>query len=1551
MSNLVRNFIKGRMNKSVDERLVPQGEYINAENIRMGSTEDSEIGAVENTKGNTQLTTLVYPPTGTVLSDNATCIGAYSDDANETLYWFVHDPSFTEGATGKLDLIVSFNTRSEDLVYHIVSIDDGGGDDTTLNFNPQYLITGINLVDGLLFFTDDANPPRRINVTRSYPQPVANIDDNELGDRVMVLKGIPLASPSLALIEVDNSQNNYMEERIICFAYRYRYEEGEYSATSQFTGPAFTAGSFFFSAESLTNEGMENQTNNALVTINTGGNLVKGFDLLFKEMDDSIVRVIERFDKQQDGIPDDSTFTYEFDNSKIFTILPESEILRLYDNVPRLAQAQTLMGNRLVYGNYLEGYDLIERPGVPIRLNYFVTHIKEELGNASVSFTISNATTYLLDGQGLTPNLTMEITITDFTNVEMGDTFEISVEANHESWTTVSGTSPTSTVPVDSVVSWTYTVDADYNTLADMCTSPGFSNSLGTPTNIETDPALYANSDQSIFTNAWNNIFPLTATGGTPDPQNLVGTGVNQIGDSILGTVVSDDTFRLLFPIPKYTSGGTTSYESVGLSESTSRVNYYSVGAQRSLHSNRSYEVGIVYMDAYGRSSTALVSERNQIHIPCGDSIFRNQARVQIPYWNPAPYWAETYKFVIKPDREGYETIYSNYYFENGGTKYFLLEGEQAAKAEKGDRYVVKSDAGGAITSCEYITVLEKSIIGVGALNETPPLPAIAGTYISVKSAETNIDTSVDFPFYDSGSQKECAGVLGGLLAGLADVPLVEIGNIPTYAINAGTRITIVIKTTRGGTGDGNNACESRYMKLEESFTVLEDYTDFADWFYGNPEVVARLQSHVVETGGNTEYPVMVISSGPLPSGVQQPDSIADGGVFIKVSTSNGISFDVKGTGSCGSATGAGFNSSRKGCVKVRVQIVPANETIVFETEPQNAFPDLWYESSESYDIVYDAVTGNRYHRGNLQNQSATQNAIVDTGFFNCITYGNGIESYKIRDSITGKPITLGNRVTTVSEQDYKEIRRFADLTYSGVYNDETNLNKLNEFNLGLLNFKPLEDSYGPVAKLFGRRTDILTLQEDKISYVLAGKNLLTDSTGESVVTSIPEVLGTQVARVEDFGISNNPESFAERGPHKFFTDAKRGAVIHLFGEGQKEQLLVASENGMRSWFRDEFIASFNTQKLGGYDPYMNEYVLASSDTLLPGPPECIPCGVTQTFLLSSPGQSFCVDVGDSVGDVTVSYTISQDNPADTIDISTTYPIGAAPVVTSGISESNPTAIPIIDKNTVQNGVVNVDVDYAGTDRFILSITVSCPDADQITVKLVTLTRPSQSGQLIHNEYRWDAGSFNSPLHSEQIKFAVGSTLPVMSQFAQFSGSQGGGIIPTDGANVEMRYNRFGNDNYILDPADRFYYLRSNTDYANTPVDIEALRAAALPATGIVPAGGPALYTGNFTMPATGDFLYLIWDYSSALPTALCFSASKVGACCECVCDPANCQQYTVYNASSSNMTVEYTECGGGTEYVTIAGKNTISLCSDTYPVAISGQTDFMQVTITNCEC
>ena len=171
MARTQRNFIAGRMNKSLDERLIPNGEYEDALNVRLGSTEASEIGSVENSKGNSQLTQLFFLDQ-TSLSTSARAIGVYDDSANETIYWFVHDPAFTLSDTGKCDMICSFNTTTAQVTYHVVSTDDGSGDITTLNFSGVHLITSVDMAGDLLFFTDNFNPPRFINIKNSYGEPV-----------------------------------------------------------------------------------------------------------------------------------------------------------------------------------------------------------------------------------------------------------------------------------------------------------------------------------------------------------------------------------------------------------------------------------------------------------------------------------------------------------------------------------------------------------------------------------------------------------------------------------------------------------------------------------------------------------------------------------------------------------------------------------------------------------------------------------------------------------------------------------------------------------------------------------------------------------------------------------------------------------------------------------------------------------------------------------------------------------------------------------------------------------------------------------------------------------------------------------------------------------------------------------------------------------------------------------------------------------------------------------------------------------------------------------
>jgi len=204
------SFIKGRMNKSIDERLLPEGEYVDAMNVRLGSTETTEIGAVENSRGNTQLTTLEFG--NQPLSASAKCIGALEDGANETIYWFVHDSNNQVAPGGKVDLIVSFNTQTTQLRYHVITAAGNAANPSTLNFDPEYLITGVNKIENLLFFTDDLNPPRRINVNENYPfASNSGVDGIEEEDISVVLKppgfedatntgDTPLTVPQITLI-------------------------------------------------------------------------------------------------------------------------------------------------------------------------------------------------------------------------------------------------------------------------------------------------------------------------------------------------------------------------------------------------------------------------------------------------------------------------------------------------------------------------------------------------------------------------------------------------------------------------------------------------------------------------------------------------------------------------------------------------------------------------------------------------------------------------------------------------------------------------------------------------------------------------------------------------------------------------------------------------------------------------------------------------------------------------------------------------------------------------------------------------------------------------------------------------------------------------------------------------------------------------------------------------------------------------------------------------------------------------------------------------------
>lgn len=1535
MTKITRSFNQGKMNKVFDERLIPDGQYIDALNVRMGSTELNNIGAIENSKGNLPLTSLIYID-GTPLSDEALTIGAFEDGANETLYWFVHDPAFTQGDTGKLDLIVSFNILTNILTYHIISIDDGDGVNTTLNFNPTYVITAVNKIDDLLFWTDDYNPPREINVMTNYPNPVGDIDQFT-AESILVIKKPPISSPEIQLTTVPG-QENFLSERFICFGYRYRYADNQYSAISQFTEPAFIPQAFEFSNESYLNDGMVNEFNTAIITYNTGGPLVVGVDLLFKEMESNVIRVIEKLNKDELGLSDNTDYTYSFTNSKIFTILPESEILRLYDNVPLLAKAQTIMGNRLMYGNYLEGYDLIDKNGYPVKFEYYTSLLTEDIGLATVPNSLANGT-FNINGTHVVNNAVLNV---DFSGAPLtaGSVINIDFALTHGIFT---GSTPFPTQTNSNVdISFTYYLPTDFTSVFDMVSSTSFQEAVGLVTNVQTMPnACIGTTLSDAYNCSMNQNLNsyIKCTSGINSP-NLLASATCIFGSDII-------SFQ--FPAVQYVNDCLTptytAYEYMEIASAESSIQ--SVSQNQSLHSNRDYEIGIVYMDDFNRSSTALVSPLNTEHVACGDSDTKNSIIVTIPTTQIAPYWATRYKFVIKADREGYETIYSNIFFVDPETSnaWFLLEGENARKVEVGSRLIVKTDTTGAVDTCAYATVLEKQSKAANFLtipspsNPTVNIPIPAGVYMKIKPNNFNAQFAENSFISPGNKVDEVPYQMHPALNPYIEYPMniqdpANPGMYIDYNVPQGTIIKMSFKFKRGKEDGGGNGCETRIYTLDKTLISQGDYTDMYDWFISD-DVQSILDDGTQYVSGTGNCAIANIFYSPLlsgggystpPLGFPTATVCVNFYQFARNPVNNGLYLCVSGTPTCGTK-----NSS----LEVNIEVFRADTTFVFETEPTDTLPDVFYENNLSFEI-----NAKGEHQGNIQDQnfSTGQPAIIDTGFFNCYAFGNGVESYKIRDSFFGNYITLGNRVTSISAEDYRAIRRYADITYSGIYNNESNVNKLNEFNLGILNYKQLERSFGPIYIMDARQTDVLVLQEDKISYVLTEKNLLSDAGAGGALTSVPEVLGTQIARVEKYGISFNPESYIQWGKDRFFTDVKRGAVINLSdSETGLSELKVISDSGMSTWFRDLFNTDFGTQKLGAYDPYSEEYVLSSNNRRVPYVSECLDCGVTQEFTIAESKKRFdyCVNVGQLVGDVNITYNIISLEPGATFELmadynGTSYTTG--PVTVDGVLT--------VTKDSVSADTIEISISTIG-GAGVVEITVNCPTAKTLKVVEVVLTANEDAGYSIFSQWRYTDGAFVGSLQNNLVIFSSGVN-PIVSRYNMVTGLQGASNMPTDGSNVRMASNKLFPTNYDFDPAqNKFMYLRTNTLYGNNTVDINALVAAANTGT---TSGGGTYYYSDVSAGFNDDYLYLIWDLRSSYEVSLCYSIDPldVFTVC-CYCDPCDdpCREWTLQNVGEGDAVVQYTGClePPTTYEVTIEQGRTEIICGRTLdpPYVLSG--------------
>ena len=360
---LKRNFVQGGMNKDIEERLLPDGYYIDAVNVDVSNSEGSDGGVVKNVKGNTLVGDLDDATNQTV--SNAKCIGATKDEATNRIYWFVTSDNF--------DGIYEYDEDTGSIVRVLES--------TTgqLNFSTSYYITGVNFIDGFLYWTDNLNPPRRVNI--SFVKGFS-VDDDRIDEYINVIVGAPLRAPSIEMIQEEN-QENHMEDKFLQFGYRWKYKDDQYSALSPFTSVAFVPGSYELDYSAGNNEAMLNTKNRVAVTFETGNRFVEEIQLVVRDTKNLNTYIVETFKKSVLGIANYSTHTFKFKNNKIYSVLPQDQVTRLFDNVPLKAKAQDIIDRRLIYGNYTQFYDILDCEGNEIDISYSVDYTSEETANGT----------------------------------------------------------------------------------------------------------------------------------------------------------------------------------------------------------------------------------------------------------------------------------------------------------------------------------------------------------------------------------------------------------------------------------------------------------------------------------------------------------------------------------------------------------------------------------------------------------------------------------------------------------------------------------------------------------------------------------------------------------------------------------------------------------------------------------------------------------------------------------------------------------------------------------------------------------------------------------------------------------------------------------------------------------------------------------------------------------------------------------------------------------------------------------------------------------------
>ena len=899
------------------------------------------------------------------------------------------------------------------------------------------------------------------------------------------------------------------------FAYRWKYIDGEYSTYSPFSEAAFITGQFSYNSELGYNLAMTNNIRRVVIdSFDTPTDDVVEIDILYKESNANPVYTVET-------IPV-ATASIEITNDQIHAILPEIQLLRPYDNVPKTAFGQEIIANRLVYGNYTHNYDVEVTPEFESNL------LNREATNQSIKTgRLYQFGVVYQDEYGRQTPVLSNTTATHSVDVSTSDEatqFAVKLNSPAPSWAT------DYKMYIKETATEYYNLALDrYYTSEDGFVWCSFPSSEFNKISIDSYLILKKQHAASgAVKDAGARYKVLDISTEAPDFLTDIEESVAKIGyDSDIGTDVdSSDNHIVEEQAP--TSGGkffTWNVNPDSSYYSSIKTGNYLVFSVAGSSNTARYEIAGVTTKATEGGSTGGNLVAGKLTIEIVDSFTDD-----ITFFTPNT-GSESIE-IIQETRKTSPEFIGRFFVKlerNGVFDLNVIDtstdttADEFASIATSDVYdrVQPGHAGSDATGFFYDFREEvRWRVNRGSKQEEFTRPKGAG--ISVGSNKVDISFAGTEPngFKNPLWSNEFGNYLGRVGTYIRFVTGGTVYRIMSVEHVAGPNLQSSTTRNAGTFGSASNPTDG-YFSINRP---------------GSPSTSFKRWSITLDKP---------IDDSPIAAGAEVVNQNIHG-----VSTVLAKPIEIL----------ENLTETLRGREGVTPYVA---DPAIFETEPTGDDAlDIYYETQETFPIS---------EHGNLQNLK----------WYNCFSFENGVESDRIRDDFNGVRLDKGARVSATIADPFMEESRPNGFIWSGIFNSITGINNTNQFILAEGIQKELQPMFGSIQRLHARDTNLIAFCEDKVVRILADKDALFNADGSTNVTASNNVLGQTVPFTGEYGISKNPESFATYGSRMYFTDKNRGVILRLSQDGLTE----ISSKGMSDYFRDLFQVSTGNIRTS-YDDY-----------------------------------------------------------------------------------------------------------------------------------------------------------------------------------------------------------------------------------------------------------------------------------------------------------------------------------------------------------------------------